>query len=171
MVRWSRRPCLVHNASVSLTRSGVILSRRRISAPALAAATALAGVEISTSIFRYRERCFARIMALSRETRARWLSLMRIPSERLMRCGSPPPSSTAFLSRSRIPGEVFLVAAIRVVAPVDARREASNRVRFATPLILPMMFKAVLSTRRIPLAGPSSDMIVVPAATSHPSWD
>ena len=90
-------------------------------------------------------------------------------SEREKRCGSPPPSTTAFLSSARSPGAVFRVAATRTAGETCRTISTASLVRVAIPLILPMMLSAVRSTRRTALAGPSSSRRISPGATALPS--
>ena len=79
----------------------------------------------------------------------------------------PPPTRTAYFSRTRSPGVVLRVSRIFVFVP-----DTSSTQRFvevAIPLIREMRLSAVRSARRMARKGPSVVAMIVPAFTSAPS--
>jgi hypothetical protein len=101
-----------------------MLSRRTASAPAATAASTSGIVSASTSTRRRwcaAERAAATAGAIPPAARIPF-SLIRIPSERENRWFVPPPTRTAYFSRTRSSGVVFRVSSSFV--PWAAIREA-----------------------------------------------
>jgi len=97
-----------------------MLSSRMMSAPASAASDASATVWASTSTGRPGEaaRAFATACAIP-PARRMWLSLIRIRSNNPKRWLLPPPTRTAYFSRSRRLGVVLRVSST-VMRPAAA---------------------------------------------------
>src|SRR3954452_11162075 len=96
-----------------------------------------------------------------------WLSLIRTASSSPKRWLWPPPQRTAYFSRPRSPGVVFLVQTM--CAPCGSTSLCMSRVAMAMPQSLPNRLSAVRSAERIERAGPRTVASTVPASTSSPS--
>src|SRR5437773_7783134 len=96
-----------------------------------------------------------------------WFSLTRIAASRPRRCGTPPPTSTAYFSRKRSSGVVLRVSRMRARVPSTA--STKRRVRVATPHVCWRKLRATRSAVRRARARPVTEPRTVPGKKRSPS--
>ena len=99
---------------------------------------------------------------------ARWLSLIRMASNKPRRWLVPPPHRTAYFCRSRYPGSVLRVSRMTALVPLTS--SVNWLVSVATPLRCVMKFSAVRSPESSERTEPVIDAITEPGARTSPSF-
>mmetsp|Transcript_61916 Transcript_61916/g.139532 ORF Transcript_61916/g.139532 Transcript_61916/m.139532 type:complete len:272 (+) Transcript_61916:259-1074(+) len=143
--------------AASLASAGGKLSNITISAPAAAASNASSTCWHSTSILFENPAAllaFFTMSVMEPPHAQTWLSLSMVMSLRLMRCGTPPPTMTAYFSTRRKPGVTFRVAATMPCQPRRSFTSASDLASVAMPLALERMLRAVRSPCSSRCTGP-----------------
>mmetsp|Transcript_34959 Transcript_34959/g.108737 ORF Transcript_34959/g.108737 Transcript_34959/m.108737 type:complete len:279 (+) Transcript_34959:203-1039(+) len=134
--------------AAALASAGGKLSSITTSAPAAAASRASSTRWHSTSILLekpHAERALFTISGMEPPHAQTWLSLSIVMSLRLIRCGTPPPTMTAYFSTVRKPGVTFRVAATWPCQPWRCFTTTSAWVSVAMPLARESRFSAVRS--------------------------